>query len=855
MRSYLLFPAILALVVAALIAGIIMIPPQQQGSDGTNQINQINKEEIPSVQSVPTQSPGTINSVTDPNGVSNKITQDQTQRETTNATPDPENGMIPDKGLDESNDNEIASSTGEISDVNTSTGEGVNESSQSIQGEPNTVQGTITNTEGTPLYNVKVEAPGITSMVTGSNGYFKLEGIQLPTITLTAEREDYHTIRKEDVPVGSIPLKLTMVRKGHLVGKVLDQFDQPVSSAKVTLQGNQGLWSIELISDPEGRFDVDDPPDSPVRIQASLSGFTDQGQGTKTVNPPFDEEVILRLKQPTYTISGRVVLRENGSGVSGFTLKAKRQDVSEEQEPKITQTDGSGYYTFTDLVRGSYLVSSVPTENAHLNVTIPVDKNTQTVRVHEWNVNNVDFEAVSGRTIEGSVVTESGNPISGAEVTIAGYESVMTMSNNNGEFTLMGAPILSANAPSSMVLRVIATHSEYGSGISDPLPNEFSGPQLTEITIVVKGNASLQGQVVAKDGRGIDTAHVVLRDLFTNEVMETDSDGSGSFYFNEVPTTDQSFAQFRGTHQLVVTKEGYTRYQREVILSPGQPQNITVTLEGGNSIQGQISNNEGNPLGGVVVRALNPQEGEVTAVSDPYGRYSLNSLANASYDLLFRLESNPPLTGALYQIPAGEANADIVLTPNEWIFMGTVFDNALEVEEKNPLNSYTITIQGRPDSARGRSFIQTRHINSPDGTYQLTLTEPGDYTITFSAEGYHPWVENQVARAGATHSQFMNAYLRPLQNTGGLTGTFIPPEGMSLAGIRVLGHRDYAIQGNEFTLEDIPAGKHNLEFLIREGNAVAPTHIGVLPGVQVLENQIRPIGRIRAEQVTRNSVR
>ncbi|MEW6235726.1 MAG: carboxypeptidase-like regulatory domain-containing protein [Candidatus Omnitrophota bacterium] len=843
MRSYMVLPIVLAIVVIVVIAVIVFMPSSNFDGKRSGAAAPPGSEQAASKDLQPGQQEG-ADSTAAPTGVEKK---GATAGESPSALG--EGGIVSGANATKT---PLASAPGASSGISSASGASPTAGAQASGNIPliQAIGGVVNDTKGFPLYNVRVEAAGYPSIVTANDGRFKIDGVKEQTITLTASREGYQTLRMDGARTGSMQLTLVLVKNGSLAGRVIDQFNEPVSAARIAMKTLEGIWSVELNADPGGRFEVTNAPDKTIHIQASQEGYTDEGEGSKEIQPPFSQEAILQLKQPAFSISGRVVMRDSNQGVARFNLSAKQQDAGSDRKVLTAVTDGSGYYQFEDLIRGSYLVSSLAKENASLNVVIPVDEDFKSVRVYEWDAKNIDFKAVSGRTIRGTVVDQNNRPISGANVTIAKLESVSAVSGSDGRFTISGAPVLTEQSPNYITLQLYATHPDYGAGLSDPLPNESAGQQLSDITITLHGNASLQGSVVDQRSVGVADAAVILQDLIQSKILETRTDASGAFVFDKVSTSDKPIAMFRGTHSLTVAKQGYAQSNQEVVLSAGQQQSITVKLQSSGTIQGRITDNSGKPLAGVQAKALHSQGGTTTAVSDAYGQYILPSLADGAYDLLFRLESSPPLSGALYQVPAGSPNVDIVLTPGEWVLAGTVVNN----ETDQPLKTYLVTIAGQPDKAAGRWFYQTRTFNSPDGTYQVTLTEPGNYMLTFSAEGYQPQEMPQRIGPDTMTSQYLNPRLSPISSVGGLTGTFIPPEGMELAGIEVLGVQSYPVSGNTFTLENIPAGKQNLLFRVREGNALAPMYYGVLQTI-VIENVITPLGQIRGLDVSRSSYR
>ena len=713
---------------------------------------------------------------------------------------------------------------------------------------PGVIKGHIFEQRNKPLPGVTVSIDGSKSTVSAQDGLFQFENIQGKTVTLDAKIDGYYPLRKENIPVGGQDINLIMVPSGMLAGRVVDQFNNAIASAQVTLKSGQGVWMKNMNTDRDGRFEVSNPPAGSITIQAALTGYTDKGEGTKTITFPVSEPVIIKLEQPTFSIIGRVVLKDANSPVSGFHLAAKQQDSAEKADIKNSVTDGTGMFTFEGVQAGTYMVSSLPKENVSLNLTIPVDQDFKNVRVADKDVKDVIFYAVQGLTVSGVVTTDAGQPVNGAEVTIARLQSSKTVSDSQGNFTLANVPSFSAGytaMPQDFALQLLATHTQYGSGQSDPLPAN-NGQPITGIAIVLHKSSTLSGRIIDEAGNAIAGAQLRLRDVIQNQILETQSDAAGSFTFNQIPSVKQVAGQFRGTHVLEVQKEGYEKKNQELIFEPGENKTITIKLMGGGMIQGYLSDKNGNTVRGAIVTTYLPQGGKVTALSDETGVYRLTSLPNGNYDLSFRLESKPPLTAFLYDVQVGNTNANVTMIYQEWISTGTVFD----ADTKQPIHQFMIIVEGTPMGREDRKFSFVRSVNSPDGTFQIVFNEPGLYRYRFTSPNYHPEEGSVKIDPSTMHTQFINPGLKPLQSTGGVSGELALGAELSLAGVNVLGFGSYPSSGNSFSVDKLPVGMVDLLFHVRDNSSGSIYPLGILRGVPIQANQIFAIGSISPNQLT-----
>ncbi len=721
--------------------------------------------------------------------------------------------------------------------------------SHSSTSTPGVVAGVVKDPQGRTLSGVAIQVTGKPLILTNNEGRFQIENLTEQTISLKVQLGGYQTVNRDNIPVGTSNLEIILIPEGSIAGSVLDQFGDPIALAQVHGKALQGIWAVDVNADAEGRFLFSEAPKARVRLQATQEGFTDVGAGSKEVEFPSSDSIVLRLNRPTFSISGRVIVEENQQGLGGFQLRAVLQDSGTTPADLTATTDSTGLYKFDNLRQGTYVVSSLARENASRPYVIPLKNDFKSVRLYEKSVTNIDFVAVTGRTVSGIVINTNNQPVANAEVTIAGLQSVQTQSAYDGQFRLTGVPTTGGQTLDRFVIRLQASHSEYGTGFSDPLPTESETAAITGIRITLQGLSQVSGQVVDQNGAPIGDARVVLRDTAIGQSQETRTGADGQFVFNQVAVTPESLTAFSGTHEILVEKENYTTVRKQVVLQTGQSQPITIVLEQGGFIQGRVLDPSGNPLAGVNVSTPLPQGGEVAALSDSSGMYFLNGLPEGAYDIHFRVDSDPPLTGVLYQMAVGNTGADITLQTGKWDLMGTVF-NAQSGER---IFQYLLSVEGAPKNPRGQHFVLNRPINTPDGTYHLTFTEPGIYRIRFIAPGYQPLEEKADIDLNTMRLQYINPQLQPTQTTGGIQGIFAPPEGIVLVGINVPGVNSFLSQGNSFLLDGIPAGNHDLIFHAREQSSAAIFEIGILPNVAVTENQTTDIGRISPQNLTVHS--
>ncbi|MBZ0257286.1 carboxypeptidase regulatory-like domain-containing protein, partial [bacterium] len=257
-----------------------------------------------------------------------------------------------------------------------------------------------------------------------------------------------------------------LVPEGGLFVEVIDNANNPVLYANISLKSNKGFWSKKATADIRGRYFEPSPPDSPLTISAEYEGFDDAGQATKIVEPPFGEKVVLQLLRPYYTISGRVVERDTQKGIQDVLINAVEPNFVRSEN---ATTNKDGYYKLENLIPGSYELSLRGGDDLFM----PPEQQKRIVRVIDKSASNVNFELVHGYSVSGVVVDSNQTPVEGASVYLTPYpfksnqyflmEDQTATTDSQGEFVLYNLPP-SHNKES----RIAAVHKELGGGASEP---------------------------------------------------------------------------------------------------------------------------------------------------------------------------------------------------------------------------------------------------------------------------------------------------------------------------------------------------------------------------------------------------
>lgn len=646
---------------------------------------------------------------------------------------------------------------------------------------------------------------------------------QSSTVTITADEFDAtRTLRKEVI----------LGQPGTITGRIMDNFQNPVPQAQVSAQAREGIWVKNYVTNEKGVFIVDSPPDSGLTISSTHPDYTTTDASRAELDPPYPTEIQLTLSLDGYSISGTVLDEENDLGVPDFDVLIESHGNGTPVR-KIVRSNANGAYSSGDIPRGVYRVSPAPESREQTGFDQSTVNQYVTVTLHEWDVGNVDILVSRGVSIIGSVVNAQGSPIEGAMVFPDYDPDTVTYSGTDGSFFLNGV-FASESNNERRELNLIASHEQHGQGTSEVSFQRNSVPDQVEITIL--GDEAITGTVVDPQNSPVPDALITLTvPHLSNYQMTTNSDGSGQFTL-QVPTSSDVQRDGSTTEYLVrADKEGYAPVNTRI--SDNQS-TVVLTMEYAASIIGRIVDEQSRGVSDVVVSARSPHHGNFEALSGPDGSYQITPLPQGVYDMF---ASTDRLTGSVYQVSPGAETVDILVRSNEWIVNGPVWDRETEIA----LNNYTINVEIAPFAAKARPFYEQYEFNTPDGHYRLAFTIPGEYRLLFSAEGYESVVQNvHISPNIGTRPQYIGAALPPIASVGTIQGSYVPSPGTALYGIEILGVDSYPLQSNNFVLNDVPTGIHDLVIYIRsvESNTLVST--GVLSSIVVQADQTTDLGAL-----------
>ena len=252
--------------------------------------------------------------------------------------------------------------------------------------------------------------------------------------------------------LSGINLTLSAQRTVHVKGRVLTSNGVPAKGSDVTLSQFAGDgYSLEVETDPAGRFDLAAVPPGPYSIVSqssdnSMSGHLQMGHASISVgDTPVDVPDLVLF--PGATISGH--LRVEGDRKVSLprtmaSLKPLSADASAGVDSAAVQPDGS--FTFHDVPEGEYRVTVSPLPDGYYIKTTR-DTPAAAILVSHGHAPPIEVHISPGAVrVQGTVYKDSDNQQVAPSVTVALVPDAarrsneeyyrVGISNQSGQFTL-----------------------------------------------------------------------------------------------------------------------------------------------------------------------------------------------------------------------------------------------------------------------------------------------------------------------------------------------------------------------------------------------------------------------------------
>jgi protocatechuate 3,4-dioxygenase beta subunit len=609
--------------------------------------------------------------------------------------------------------------------------------------------------------------------------------------------------------------------------------------------GSLGVFTTETA--PDGRYSLQLVPGR-YHVYVSADGYT---RTHTSVTLSADETCDL-VVEPAAHIRGRVVRGEGGTAVEGAEVAAEPDERGLRSLFGPVITDANGAFHIDELPPAGYRLTA---RNGNL-----VGRTAQRVLVASAAaVEDVIVALAEGASVTGTVKSEAGAPIAGAEVQVWPTRDAVSWSRDlrvktdeRGRYQIAGL------LPGQ---HGVSAKAERFGGAEARL--EVSGPVTQDL--VLAEAARLSAVVLDTSGLPVPGAQI-------EATTRPGQAGAGRSDYDSGVTDAQGRFRFKPLEAGVVT---INACRGEDIgrtgpapLAPGTPAEMTVRLVRGARIRGKVAWDDGIPAANIDVEAHGKAANEDIFASARTGRdgsFSLGPLFAGQVELAARTQGDM-LHYAGDDVPVmltpGEQRSGVVLTlaRRNVSIRGQVVGPAgrpapgVEITAARDRDGRPGTILGPIGGGDGRA------LTGADGAFTVEGLAPGSFTV----RAHHPDHPELVRPAVAAGTRDLR--LR-LERPGTVAGVVVMPDGApvtsfdlvvspsgldqerSMTRVRLLprglgeGIHKEDPRG-AFRFDRLAAGSYDVAALLEDGR------VGEVTGVKLAEGEIKQGLRLVVNQVT-----
>ncbi|WP_377890517.1 collagen binding domain-containing protein [Alkalihalobacillus sp. R86527] len=508
--------------------------------------------------------------------------------------------------------------------------------------------------------------------------------------------------------VANVPMTIKP-NPGSISGNVVNDLGETLANATISLLDVNETPIAYGNTDVDGNYYISNVPPGSYALVVKLMMHTTTS-GTVAVEAGQDvEDIDFVMARLLGTISGGVSDFQTGEVITGASVLLRN---SLGILIKYSTSDQFGKFLFRNVGPDSYTVTcSAPNFSTEITGVI--------VPPGETSGANVRLKTTVG-DIEGQVVDENGDPISGDNIQLkllgANKELLQALlANPDGSFVI---PSLSEGT-----YFVTATLEGYTANLVSAIitPGEVSNAvvQLSPILATVNGTVLDANTGTPITGTAVflsltKSTGVLVSNLYPSE--------NGVFLFDSV---------LPGSYLLNVNAEGYGNEVITVTV-PLEGIEIDISLEQNpGAVTGYVTNQlSSEPLTNAVVTVSNfGKTLESKVVTDSFGQFTFPNLSPGDYRAIVSAEGFSSQSATFVILPDQTTSLSFIITPEPGDLIGTVTDDGTG----EPIPG--VNIQVRYLTPTGPVYAST--LTDENGVYRTEGLFAGTYTvIAFAESGY-----------------------------------------------------------------------------------------------------------------------
>jgi protocatechuate 3,4-dioxygenase beta subunit len=619
-----------------------------------------------------------------------------------------------------------------------------------------TISGTVLLRSGAPAegWSVVASEPGTSPLgprargaltPTGSDGLFVLDGLKpgRPYDLRFFGGSGVGPSRTGIVPPAA-GLEIVVAGAGRITGRVVDaRTSRPITAytvAYVPERGGGGLFRIvdrvagrqvtgigekHEVSSDDGSFVLEDVPPGTWSVVVEAKGYQPARAGNVVVEEGGTaKDVEVRASLGGH-LSGRVVdaltgqpvpganVTSGSAGPAGAAAAAVAGDSGEEQT-----TDADGTFVLDGIAPGKVLITVTHPDYSDAHQTVDVTEGAPAAEIR----------MSAGGAIGGVVLSDAGQPLSGADV-------VLQAAGDTGFGRLMAAEGSSAVTDATGHFRFdhlpagrYTLEASLRSQKSPPLAVVLADGQVRDDALLqIAAGATLQG-VVSGIPDSWKNGMTVAASGANSWSGSTRTGADGRFQFTGVPT---------GTVTLRGTAGDFAGSSRSVMKQVEMPEGQEVVetelaFDPGYVLSGRVSR-AGQPLPNVTVVAnlIGGGGRQASSRTDDSGSYRLEGLVEGTYNVLAMTEVLGGSTQSREVTLNGDETLDITIPSAR--LGGTVVD----AQGNAPLPDAVVQVVPSDPNASSSGVRSTRSATTDSsGSFLMTDLDPQGYAVSVRKPDY-----------------------------------------------------------------------------------------------------------------------
>lgn len=630
------------------------------------------------------------------------------------------------------------------------------------------IKGIVKNEDGTPLSGVRVAArrqkadeSKETGEVLMDDSTYHTQFTDTPgTFTLTGISQgpnifEFHlpgyAIERQTVDItpekAAEQMAITLKKTGTLVGVVLDESNQPISTATVSLTRFKPLRGKGEAIDKD-KLKVTTNEKGEFRFEKLFNeGYYDLLVEEPSFAPGIFPLVAVNSDRITCQlgiggeISGKTELIDRETTAVSVLVRATAV-VKGTTFTQEARSNGNGVFKFTKLPYGAY---NLKVEDGKY-VSEPKDG---VACEREKPAENVAMELYEAAVVTGRVTnSESEGPVPGAKVTLQATYGFKTQKNKTFTVTADGHGLFKFPRVPSGVHVAKAEARGFLKGETSKSQQNFvlePGERKSDLILFLDHGGTVEGFVLDPDGRSVDAAEIQLfaASQFDGQVNpanwkgRTDSTGYFKIWGIEVGERVQLYAS--------ASKKGYTKTRSDLIeLSPKtMSQAVQINLSRGGQITGIVTDENKLPIPGAEV--------SFNSSAFPGDPTPSNLVVHTQPNGTYRLENCPPGGASVKVSRSGYVSQSRGLTirneqtadnTNFSLEAGNMISGVVEDLDGYPIAGARVTATGlngaagsETDTTNKRGEFELNNLGRGDFRLDATFeikTQEGAQTYTFT---------------------------------------------------------------------------------------------------------------------------